>query len=255
MKKLSIKTRRILAAAGGAAIVLALLLALDAAIGDPVSRALAERKALRYAQTLHPDEVFAVAKSEGGPWFRYYIRVQAQEDPDAHYDVICGWWGLEDAGAGTPERLLWNTVYRMGNEAADLAAAELASEVPELDLQPAFGSEQRKVELDLGWQPDTEYPAVGEEFAAYFTADAPFTKALLEKVPSRFVAQIRWHGQPTQEDLQSVLQTVKHVLEKNGMPVTWYDITLLPDEEADHDDLRARMVGSGTVHRDDIPAE
>lgn len=255
MQKLTVKTKRILAALGGAAIVLALLLAVDAVTGDPVSRAWAQRQALRYAQTQYPDCHFTVAGSQGGQAFRYYFNLQAQESADIRIDCVSGWRGIEDTRGSAAEQVLWNTAARMGREAAELAAAELASEAPELELQPAFGAEQQKVEIDLGWQPDAEYTGVGAEDAAYLAPDAPFTKTVLQNVPSRLVAQVLWHGQPTQQDMQTVLQTIKRVLEKNEMPVTWYDITLLPDDSTDYDDLRARMVESGPVHRDDIKTE
>ena len=54
---------RVLAALGGIAIAAGLVLAVDALGGDPLSRAWAERRALRYAQARYPDQDFFIRSS------------------------------------------------------------------------------------------------------------------------------------------------------------------------------------------------
>lgn len=52
--------------------------------------------------------------------------------------------------------------------------------------------------------------------------DAAFDKALLQKVPSRLCAQVLCDGKPTEADMQTVLHTLKQVLESNDSrsPIT-----------------------------------
>ena len=59
--------------------------------------------------------------------------------------------------------------------------------------------------------------------------DAAFDKALLQKVPSRLCAQVLCDGKPTEADMQTVLHTLKQVLESNDMPITYYDMHLTPE--------------------------
>ena len=60
-------------------------------------------------------------------------------------------------------------------------------------------------------------------------------------------------GKPTDADMQTVLHTLKQVLESNGMPITYYDITLVPGGDyADHSAYMADVLESGLVAADTI---
>ena len=83
--------------------------------------------------------------------------------------------------------------------------------------------------------------------------DAAFDKALLQKVPSRLCAQVLCDGKPTEADMQTVLHTLKQVLESNDMPITYYDITLVPTGDyADHSAFLADVLESGLTPSNEI---
>lgn len=52
--------------------------------------------------------------------------------------------------------------------------------------------------------------------------------------------QVLWNGTPTREDLDTVLHTLKTVLEANGLPVTYYDVHLVPMYSLEEYDRRYR---------------
>ena len=87
------------------------------------------------------------------------------------------------------------------------------------------------------------------DFAIQDTGDA----AALQKVPSRLCAQVLCDGKPTEADMQTVLHTLKQVLESNDMPITYYDITLVPTGDyADHSAFMADVLESGLMSADTI---
>ena len=60
-------------------------------------------------------------------------------------------------------------------------------------------------------------------------------------------------GKPTEADMQTVLHTLKQVLESNDMPITYYDITLVPTGDyADHSAFMADVLESGLTSADTI---
>ena len=128
MKNLTVKTKRMLAAEGGAAIVLALLLAVDAVHGDPLSRDWARQAAVRYAEKLYPGQTFAPAgvTTYAGP-LGYDTWVQSARSPDTRFPVRTrAWLFTGDNCLGTGEAShIWfveqkrNTCWRLEQEAAD----------------------------------------------------------------------------------------------------------------------------------------
>ena len=93
----------------------------------------------------------------------------------------------------------------------------------------------------------------GFEVICLMRERSTFDKALLQKVPSRLCAQVLCEGKPTDADMQTVLHTLKQVLESNGMPITYYDITLVPTGDyADHSAFMADVLESGLTSADTI---
>lgn len=234
------KTKKRLAGAAGILIILCLLLAVDAVTGDPVSRAWSEWRALHRAETLYPEQEFYVSSSYSGQFFSYGVTVQSTTSTDTHFDVITDFWLFTEDRAEEQVENRWNTCYRMGEEGANEIAKILVREVPELELAGVYGSEMRTVELDLAWEPDGEGAgrSVPGNYAENFPLDGSFDVSLLQKVPSRVCMQVLWQGAPAQEDLDSVLRTVKQVMEANDLPVTYYDVTLVPMYSLDEYDRR-----------------
>jgi len=224
------KTKKRLAGAAGILIILGLLLAVDAITGDPFSRAWAQWRALHRAETLYPNQEFTVASSYSGQFFNYGVTVQSTTSTDTRFDVTTDFWLFTEDRAGEQMENRWNTCYRMGQEGAEQIADILAQEAPELNLAGVYGTDLNRVELDLAWEPDGEgagrpHP---EKTPELFPLDGAFDMSILQKVPSRLCLQVNWTGTPTQEDLDTVLQTLKQVLEANDLPVTYYDVHLVP---------------------------
>lgn len=244
------KTKKRLAGAAGILLILCLLLAVDAVTGDPVSRAWAEWRALHRAETLYPEQEFYVSSSYSGQFFNYGATVQSTTSTDTHFDVITDFWLFTEDRAEEQVENRWNTCYRMGEEGANEIAKILVREAPELELAGVYGSEMRTVELDLAWEPDGEGAgrSVPGNYAENFPLDGSFDVSLLQKVPSRVCMQVLWQGAPAQEDLDSVLRTVKQVMEANDLPVTYYDVTLVPmDGYNSHEELLDMVLESGPV--------
>lgn len=224
------KTKKRLAGAAGILIILGLLLAVDAITGDPFSRAWAQWRALHRAETLYPDQEFYVVSSYSGQFFNYGVTVQSTTSTDTRFDVTTDFWLITEDRAEEQVENRWNTCYRMGQEGAEQIAGILAQEAPELNLAGIYGTDLNRVELDLAWEPDGEGAGRShpEKTPELFPLDGAFDMSILQKVPSRLCLQVNWTGTPTQQDLDTVLQTLKQVMEANGLPVTYYDVHLVP---------------------------
>lgn len=256
------KTKKRLAGAAGILIILGLLLAVDAITGDPFSRAWAQWRALHRAETLYPDQEFYVVSSYSGQFFNYGVTVQSTTSTDTRFDVTTDFWLITEDRAEEQVENRWNTCYRMGQEGAEQIADILAQEAPELNLAGVYGTDLNRVELDLAWEPDGEgagrpHP---EKTPELFPLDGAFDMSILQKVPSRLCLQVNWTGTPTQEDLDTVLQTLKQVLEANDLPVTYYDVHLVPMYSLEEYDQRYssrenylnEVLASGPVAAKDI---
>lgn len=250
---------RRLALAAALLLILALLLAFDAINGDPLSRQWAVYRAIKYAEKLYPDQTFTWDHgSTGGQYFYYIVNVQSDQSEDTYFPVQTSFWLLttdEDIQTEPTHTFYvdhrWNTAYRLGEEAAQQAAAYLTVQAPELNFASVYGAKGNTVEIDLCYtEQDGMTPA---NYVDDLPLDAPFDKALLQKVPSRLCAQIFCDGKPTETDMQTVLHTIKQVLESNDMPMTYYDITLVPSGNyADHSAYMADVLESGLVAADTI---
>lgn len=224
------KTKKRLAGAAGILIILGLLLAVDAITGDPFSRAWAQWRALHRAETLYPDQEFYVASSYSGQFFNYGVTVQSTTSTDTRFDVTTDFWLFTEDRAEEQVENRWNTCYRMGQEGAEQIADILAQEAPELNLAGIYGTGLNRAELDLAWEPDGEGAGRShpEKTPELFPLDGAFDMSILQKAPSRLCLQVNWTGTPTQENLDTVLQTLKQVMEANDLPVTYYDVHLVP---------------------------
>lgn len=236
MKTRKMNPLRILAGVAGALIVVGLLLLVDGITGDPISRRLADNGALAYAEKAYPGQTFTILESGGGQWFRYYARVQSEQSPDTTFTVDTSFWFFRK---GEEEREVegrnW-TLVRQGKEGAEELSAALHAALPDLELNPAFNGwlpgtdyediQNMDVELDLCWTPDNMRDVTG--YVDLFPLDAPFDKAVTQKVPDRMVVQVLWDGNPTQADYDKTLARLKSAAEAAGFAIDWYDLTLVP---------------------------
>ena len=251
---------RILAGVAGTLIVVGLLLLVDGITGDPISRRLADNGALAYAEKAYPGQTFTILESGGGQWFRYYARVQSEQSPDTTFMVDTSFWFFRQ---GEEQREVegrnW-TLVRQGKEGAEELSAALHEALPDLEFAPAFNGwlpgtdyediQNMDVELDLCWTPDNMREVTG--YVDLFPLDAPFDKAVTQKVPDRVVVQVLWDGIPTQADYDKTLARIKSAAEEAGFAIDWYDLTLAPKGGSSTDWEEKAIFG--TTAAADIPA-
>lgn len=248
--------RRIAAAAAACGLMVILLLAADGWAGDPLSRAWADSRAVQYAQSLYPGQTFTVTESSGGSLFRYTTWVQSEQSPDTRFDVDTRFWLFTSDRQQDSEprhqslvEQRWNTAIRMGKEAAVQVDAILTRDLSQYTFAPAF---ENCSQVDVGFE------GGGQMVPANYVADLPldgeFTQDILQKVPCRLMLQCIWPSAPSQADLQQVLAQVKQVMESNGYPFAWYNITLVDGTAQDHQTSMDNLVESGSVAAGEIPA-
>lgn len=251
------KAKRILAGILGFAIIIGLLAVYDGGNGDPFSEAHAARRAVAYAQELYPGQTFTVKQTLYDSPFEYRVIVQSQQSQDTFFDVVTRHWTdtsdiLSEDGTPLHEWYVengLNTRNRMGREAAKQAAFILQRELPGLELIPIFGIDSDKVEIDLCYSVANEDLV---KYKEYLKLDEDFEPSILNKVPTRFVTHVRWKGIPTEEDLQNTLRQIKNALEENEMPMTYYDVMLVPESNSEDDAMEENIIESGVTASKDI---
>lgn len=256
------KTLRNLAWTAAMLLILALLLAFDAINGDPLSQRWAIHRAIHYAEKLYPGQTFHWDERTAvdGQFFNYMVYVQSDQSGDTNFAVQTRFWLLTDDEIRgmefEPDHVFyvenrWHTAYRMGAEASQQAAAYLTAQAPELHFASAYGAQGNIAEIDLCYtEQDGMAPA---RYVDDLPLDAAFDKTLLQKVPSRLCAQILWDSKPTEADMQQVLHTLKAVLEANDLPITYYDIALVPNADyADHSAFLADVLESSLTPANEI---
>lgn len=195
------KTMRRLALAAALLLILALLLAFDAINGDPLSQQWAIHRAIRYAEKLYPEETFHWDQrtAADGQFFHYVVYVQSDQSRDTNFAVQTRFWLLTDDEIRGMELEpthtfyvdhRWNTCYRLGNEAAQQAAAYLTVQAPELQFASAYGAQGNIVDINLCYtEQDGVTPA---DYVDDLPLDAAFDKTLLQRCPAAFVR--RFYG-------------------------------------------------------------
>ncbi len=246
MRPLTVKTKRILAAAGGAAIVLALLLGVDAISGDPLSRAWSRRAAVRYAEKLYPGQSFTVLGGWGGRFFRYVNEVQSAQSADTRFEIETRFWLFtDDTGPGddVPDHV-WrveqrrNTCLRL-EQAADEQLAALAREQYGEAFAPYNESGYRPFVFMLCCDPPykTQQGTVScsQNAAAWGGAlelDEPFAPAVLQKVPTILTAcRICPGGAVTAAEEKQALRELKAFVEGVGWSADYYQVRFLCPSE------------------------
>lgn len=192
-KNKKMKTMRRLALAAALLLILALLLAFDALNGDPLSQQWAIHRAIRYAEKLYPEETFHWDQrtAADGQFFHYVVYVQSDQSRDTNFAVQTRFWLLTDDEIRGMEfepthtfyvDHRWNTCYRLGNEAAQQAAAYLTVQAPKLQFASAYGAQGNIVDVNLCYtEQDGMTPA---DYVDDLPLDAAFDKALLQRCPA-----------------------------------------------------------------------
>lgn len=246
------KLKRITAGILGIILMLAPVIFFDGMTGEPFGRANAARSAEAYAEALYPGQTFYVSGVVYDGPFDFRAEVQSHESRDTHFSVTTKFYlrtsDEDEHGTGDHVQLVesgWNTLFRMSEEAADLAAAVIRLNLPELELIPLYGVGQRRVFIEFGGAEAADPAGEAEKYKELIERDASFDPALLNEIPAHFSAVVQWNGVPTEADAAEVLAQIKMVLEENGLPMNWYSVTLAPggDEPG---------ISTGIVRAEDI---
>lgn len=247
MKTMTVKTKRILAAAGGAAIVLALLLAVDAVHGDPVSRAWARQAAVRYAEKLYPGQTFAPAgvTTYVQP-LGYDTWVQSAQSPDTRFPVRTrAWLFTGDNCLGTGEAShVWfveqkrNTCWRLEQEAADGLTA-LARERYGEDIALMEANACRPFVFLLCADPPQKtndgFTNSSQNIEAWgdgLALDEPMAPAALQKTPALLTAcRLCEDNTLTAAEKAQALRELKAFVESAGWSADYYQVRFLCQSE------------------------
>ena len=217
----------------------ALLVALFAytVIGDPISGAWAQQRAIRYAEQRFPGQTFTAPK---GSWYSYYfnysVEVQSDQSPDTHFTVETRkWLWLNDYGTTDAVTNGVTARQRMEQALTDKAQRTFDALSDRSDLDGAL-------QVELCVEPDADsssgYAPHTEHYSDVIYLDAPMDEAILDKVPSCLTLTIFWPTAATETDVQTVLRDVKQLMEQSDLPLTYYRVTLLGSDG---------IVGSGVV--------
>ena len=239
MKNLTVKTKRILAAVGGAAIVLALLLAVDAVGGDPLSRAWARRAAIAYAEKLYPGQTFT---ADGDAFFVrpfcYDTQVQSEQSPDTNFLVRTRVWlftGDTGLGTGLPGHMYYveqkrNTCWRLEQEAGEQLAALAQKKYGDAFAPYEEGGCPFVFLLCCDPPYKTNLGVTGssqdlEAWADALALDEPFDPAVLQKVPTLLTAcRICEDGVLTAAEKTKALRELKNFVEGVGWSADYYQV-------------------------------
>lgn len=246
------RIKRIAAGIMGIFLLLAPVIFFDGMIGEPIGKANAARRAEAYAEALYPGQSFYVSGVVYDGPFVFRAEVQSHESQDTHFGVTTEFYlhtsDADENGVSDHVRLVesgWNTLFRMSEEAADLAAAVIRLKLPEMELIPLYGTGQRRVFIELGYEEGAAPYGRAERYKELIERDASFNPELLHEMPTHFSAVVRWDDIPTEADAADVLAKIRAVLEENGLPMSHYSITLTPggDEPS---------ISTGVVRAEDI---
>ena len=229
------KIKRILAGILGVILFLAPVVVFDGMIGEPFGKGNAARRAEAYAESLYPGQTFSVTGVVYERPFVFRAEVQSHESRDTHFGVTTEFYlrtsDEDQNGVGDHVRLVesgWNTLFRMSEEAADLAAAVIRLKLPELELVPLYGVERHRAFVELGYEEGGRSVETVEAYKGLIERDASFDPDMLKEIPAHFSAVVQWDGVPTESDAADVLAKIRAVLEENGLPMSDYSITLTP---------------------------
>ena len=225
--------KRVLAGMLGTILVLGLMATALGLSVDPLSRAWAEKRAIAYAQELYPGQEFFV-KAVVKDWpFSYRTEVQSRTSEDTHFSVITDFW-VRTSSAGDHVRMVeskWNTKYRLGEEAAERAAAILMVELPQMRFSPIYGTEERIAFVEM------------EGKAAGLTLDMSFDASLMKEYEFSLSAVALCEDDPTEAELKETLNRIRAAMEKHGMMFEFYDITLIRSD-GEGEALNSEMVSA-----------
>ena len=209
---------------------MALLLAFDAINGDPLSQQWAIYRAIRYAEKLYPEETFHWDQrtAADGQFFHYVVYVQSDQSRDTNFAVQTRFWLLTDDEIRGMEfepthtfyvDHRWNTAYRLGDEAAQQAAAYLTVQAPDLNFASVYGAKGNTVEIDLCYtEQDGMTPANYVDdlpLDEYKEISPVFEEDVYEAISMKTCVEKRMTiGAPGPEMMKKVIEIYKKQLEQ-----------------------------------------
>ncbi|MEG2165915.1 MAG: hypothetical protein RRY96_06445 [Ruthenibacterium sp.] len=242
------KTKRNIAKILGISIVLALLLAVEATTGDPLTRAWANSSMVKHAEKLYPNQTFHLKDESNGQLFQYSGIVQSDQSADTwfHAQTFLGFVTYDNHESMVEQK--FTTAMRMSTDIAQQAGQILAEKAPALALAPVYRQERDTCFVVCSYDPVTKNEDLA--YADAYTLDMEDTSAVISAVPCKVQMQILSDA-PTRKELDAALVTVKTALESSNMPFAYYNITLVPSEGT-HESILAGVVESGDVKAADI---
>ena len=214
------RLRRVLAAAGGFAIVLALLFGLCYCNSDPFSRFLSKQIVLHYLETTYPGQTFTVCASGQDPGFQYVFEMQSPTSPDTVFHVWTDFgkitwdtYDMEVTGGMNTRNRLANDLYR--DVSAALAGTPLQNVSFSVQFNPE-GPDGSEVSLPAG-----DHPPVTLDMP-YDKQNLPAMALVLDLQPAAGVSGLKAAA-------DEALRQAKAAMEAAGIDMAAYQVAIWSD--------------------------
>lgn len=227
------RAKRIAAAAGGFAIVLALLFGYGYCFGGPVSRYLSGRIAARYVEEHHPGETFLMDNSApADTGYRYIITMQSADSQDTRFVIWVEqgrvtWDSYEERVSQ-----LINTRARLGEQLQrDVAAA---------------GMENTDFHLEAGTDSGTGVPAAGH---SPFALDMSYDKGDLPPFAIEWEFTVGYDEVPDDPAAAAAawISRAKSAMDAAGIDIAAYQVTYRSTDASE-------LYASPLIAAADVPA-
>lgn len=213
------RAKRIAAAAGGFAIVLALLFGYGYCFGGPVSRYLSGRIAARYVEEHHPGETFLMDNSApADTGYRYIITMQSADSQDTRFVIWVEqgrvtWDSYEERVSQ-----LINTRARLGEQLRHDVTAALAAAGMEAPADTSYWM------VVGGTDSSTGIPAAGHP---PFALDMPYDKGTLPPFAIEWEFTVGYDEVPDDPAASAAawIGRAKSAMDAAGIDIAAYQVT------------------------------
>ena len=231
------RAKRIAAAAGGFAIVLALLFGYGYCFGGPVSRYLSGRIAARYVEEHHPGETFLMDNSApADTGYRYIITMQSADSQDTRFVI----W-VEQG------RVTWDSYEEQVSQLINTRAR--LGEQLRRDVSPALaaaGMENADFHLEASTDSSAGIPAEGHP---PFALDMPYDKGTLPPFAIEWEFTVGYDEVPDDPAAAAAawISRAKSAMDAAGIDIAAYQVTFRGTDGSE-------LYASPLVAAGDVPA-
>lgn len=220
MKKQKTIGKRVMAAALGTVLVLALLTGISTVTGNPLVAAMGRNRVARYvAETYSLEEnvVISPGIQEAAGSFTYWYSVVSMDSPDTKFEVQVPLFGKITDNYEYWVTQLHNTRTRLGNEMA-FAALTAMQATP-------YGRMVQESRVEYGYLLPSEEETFPEiPYKEEFTLDMPFDRNAVT-VPTLLTLKVTDEG-ASQEMLDKMLPEIRAAMEQSGLWFDYYTVVL-----------------------------